>query len=422
MPIFNQLKQALTSKLASIKTSKSLVRISVKIENVSLDLLAWLKGQNAFPQMFWQQRNQQESFATIGQCKMFNNLDEAEQFSRTHQIKLVGGIQFEGTVHFILPRLLLSQSEQQIQAELFGYGDEIELLLSFLDELQQAQSFQTTTNRLLARQQYCQFADWQRNVQAAIKTIQTGKVDKIVLANATQLQVAYPLSIYDLLAQSRQNNLGCYHFLWAENAQSGFIGSSPERLYLRQGKQLYTEALAGTVAVSQDEQETAENALWLLNDHKNLYENWLVVDDICTNLADCAGDIQVGEAHIKALNRVQHLRRFIQTELSHGVSDREYLKRIHPTAAVAGLPRSQAITFIQQHEPFKRGWYAGTLGYFSPEQAEFCVTLRSALIQGKQMTLYSGAGIVAESDPYAEWQEIERKALTMAELILSHSQ
>lgn len=422
MPIFNQLKQALTSQLAELEPGKPLVHLSAKVENTQTDLLAWLKGQTAFPQMFWQQRNQQESFAAIGQCQLFDNLTDAEQFSGIHQVKLVGGIQFDGTVCFMLPRLLLSQSEQHLQAELFGYGDEILLLQDFLNTLGQTKSFQPTDNRLRARKQYCSFADWQHNVQTAIQTIQSGNVDKIVLANASQLQVAQPLAAYDLLAQSRRHNHGCYHFLWAENAQSSFIGSSPERLYLRQGNLFYTEALAGTVAVSQDEQETAQNALWLLNDHKNLYENWLVVDDICTNLADCAGDIQVGEAHIKPLKKVQHLRRFIQTELRNGTADRDCLSRIHPTAAVAGLPRQQATQFIQQHEPFQRGWYAGTLGYFSPEQAEFCVTLRSALIQGTQMTVYAGAGIVAESDPYAEWQEIERKALAMGELILADRQ
>lgn len=219
-----------------------------------------------------------------------------------------------------------------------------------------------------------------------------------------------------------KKNVGCYHFLWSENGEQTFIGSSPERLYQRQGRAFYTEALAGTAAVTEDAEQTENNALWLLNDPKNRYENWLVVDDICSHLTDCAADIQVGEAHIKRLKNVQHLRRVIQTQLAETVNDGDCLARIHPTAAVAGLPRPLATEFICQHEPFQRGWYAGTLGYLMPEKAEFCVTLRSGVIKQNQITLYAGAGIVEGSTPEAEWQEIERKSLAMVSLLTGESE
>lgn len=421
MSIFNQLTQALSQQLAQNEVSSGLLRFTatLKCPPEKADLLSWLKAQKHFPQMYWQQRTNKESFVAIGQALNFKQLTQAKQFSQMQKMPLVGGIQFEGKVQFVLPRLLIWQKHDCLKAELFGYASEKSQLSVFLDELAQPQNFVAHQAQLLSQQQLCQFEQWKTNIQQAITAIQLKIFDKVVLANATHLRFSQSLSGYDLLAKSRELNQGCYHFLWAETANECFIGSSPERLYQRKNRQLRTEALAGTVAVSHNEIETAHNALWLLNDHKNLYENWLVVDDICTNLSDCAGDIQVGDAHIKPLRNVQHLRRFLQTELGENISDAECLTRIHPTAAVAGLPRNQAKQFIQQHEPFQRGWYAGTLGYFSPEQAEFCVTLRSAMIKSAEMTVYAGAGIVKESDPLSEWQEIERKALAMINLVLN---
>ena len=140
------------------------------------------------------------------------------------------------------------------------------------------------------------------------------------------------------------------------------------------------------------------------------------MEDIAIHLADEVDDFQVGQAEIKRLSHVQHLRRPIRTTLKTGVSDMRCLSRLHPTAAIAGLPRLAAKQFIAQTEPFKRNWYAGALGFVSPERSEFCVTLRSAQVHGKQLIVYAGAGIVAGSEPQAEWQEIARKSQAMIKL------
>lgn len=80
-------------------------------------------------------------------------------------------------------------------------------------------------------------------------------------------------------------------------------------------------------------------------------------------------------------------------------------------------PRERARAFIQQHEPFAREWYAGSAGYLSLQQSEFCVSLRSAKISGNVVRLYAGAGIVRGSDPEQEWQEIDNKAAGLRSLL-----
>ena len=101
------------------------------------------------------------------------------------------------------------------------------------------------------------------------------------------------------------------------------------------------------------------------------------------------------------------------------VGGRRWLLQLQPTAAVAGLPRAAALAFIEREEPFTRQWYAGSAGILSRRQSEFCVTLRSAMVEGNTLRLYAGAGIVEGSDPEQEWQEIENKAAGLRSLLFS---
>ncbi|WP_373777005.1 isochorismate synthase MenF [Glaesserella sp.] len=424
MPLFNPLIEQLTQQLQQLNTTNGLVKLQaeivVSVEN--RELVARLKTQTQFPHFFWLSRNTQLTLVTIGKARQFDTLEEADQFSRQTQCQLVGGLQFEGKCRFVLPRLIFAKNSGKLTACLYlnsqNLTQERQDCLQILSQLSKTPPVTAQDNPLISAKTACDFQTWKKHIEQAVTEIKQQQLNKVVLANAKTLTFEKPLSAYDLLTISLRKNIGCYHFLWAEDGNSAFIGSSPERLYLRQDRRFYTEALAGTVAVTENTEETERNALWLLSDHKNIYENLLVVDDICTHLADCAEDIEVGEAEIKRLHNVQHLRRKIRTVLAPQVTDANCLARIHPTAAVAGLPRSAAKQFIRQHEPFERGWYAGALGYFTPQSAEFCVTLRSALIEQNRITVYAGAGIVEESEAESEWAEIERKSLAMASLFV----
>jgi len=219
------------------------------------------------------------------------------------------------------------------------------------------------------------------------------------------------------MAASRQVNFQCYHFLMRSDAAQAFLGSSPERLWRRRDLLLRTEALAGTVASHPDDAQAARLGHWLMNDDKNQRENMLVVEDICQRLQRDNGVLDVLPPQIVRLRKVQHLRRCIWTTLQQP-DDEQCLLRLQPTAAVAGLPRQAAWAFIARNEPFDREWYAGSAGYLSLAQSEFCVALRSARVQENCVRLYAGAGIVSGSDPEQEWQEIENKAAGLRTLLL----
>ena len=426
MSILNQLKQQLSKQSTDVKTHFGLIEYQAEIplseENIAL--LSWLKAQNHYPHFFWQARDTDQTIASIGAIRTFSAIDEAQRFVKQTQFRLVGGVQFEGKCQFILPRLQLVKNQQNLTA--YFYIDEKELsqqaviFEQIFVNFTQTAPLELVENKLVSLNSVYDFAGWQQNIERAISHIQQRKFNKVVLANAKTLQFEQALSAYDLLAVSQTTNLGCYHFIWSENADSAFVGSSPERLYQRQQQTFKTEALAGTAAVTESIVQTELNAEWLLTDPKNIYENQLVVDDIQTQLTDCVTELQISNAEIKRLHNVQHLRRKISAVLKPNISDADCLARIHPTAAVAGLPRQAAKQFIAAYEQFSRCWYAGTLGYLQPDEAEFCVALRSAQIEQNCITLYAGAGIVEESEPQSEWQEIERKSLALAKLLKVH--
>lgn len=419
MSVFTQLEQQLSEQLSQLQSTQEWIQLTAEV-NLSVEeslLLGWLKSQNRyFPHFFFEKRDENQTIATIGAVKTFSSLEEAQVFVQSTSLSLIGGIQFEGICQFVLPRLMLVKNSQNLTAYLtLNLSEQAVDFTEFFTELNS--TFPVQNYQILAPQSACTFEQWKVNIEQAIIQIKSGDLRKVVLANATQLTFENLISAYDLVEQSRAINLGCYHFLWAENAQNAFVGSTPERLYYRKGNQLFTEALAGTVAVSDNPIETEQNAQWLLNDAKNIYENQLVVEDIGVHLNAYVEAFEVHLPEIKRLHNVQHLRRRIEAILKADVLDQDCLRQIHPTAAVAGLPRAKAKQFIAENEPFKRGWYAGTLGIFNPQEAEFCVTLRSAKIEHNQITLYAGAGIVKESEPVSEWQEIERKSQALSKLL-----
>jgi len=119
-------------------------------------------------------------------------------------------------------------------------------------------------------------------------------------------------------------------------------------------------------------------------------------------------EVEGGVSEMKLVSR-RHLVSRVCARLRDGVTDAEVLGGLHPTPAVGGYPKRGALEGIRALEPFDRGWYAGPVGWVGADAAEFAVGIRSGLVRGRVLALFSGAGIVAGSRPEAEWAEIEQK-------------
>lgn len=395
--------------------------------NDAFDPLAWLGAQQRYPQFYWQQRNGDEELAALGSVLQFDSLACASHFLHTHRAasdtRICGLNAFNPEqARLFLPRLLWRRSsgEATLRLQLWSetsLQDDARHALDFIDQLQHANPIRPLSGQLVQETHHPQKAEWSALIRKATDTIARGDFEKVVLARATDLQFNQPVHAVALMAASRALNLNCYHFCMVFDVSNAFLGSTPERLWRRRGKRLRTEALAGTVANHADDKQAQRLGDWLMNDDKNQRENMLVVQDICQRLQHHTQSLEVLPAQVMRLRKVQHLRRCIWTELKHA-DDEQCLHALQPTAAVAGLPRQAARLFIHAEEPFDREWYAGSAGYLSLEQSEFCVALRSARIHDGALRLYAGAGIVSGSDPEQEWLEIENKAAGLRSLLL----
>jgi menaquinone-specific isochorismate synthase len=251
---------------------------------------------------------------------------------------------------------------------------------------------------------------WQRNVETALARFAGGEMQKIVLARKAIVSFDDTLIPLRLLRKLRSATPQAFHFCIQIDTHRGFIGASPERLYRRQGRGIHSEALAGTRrrgrSLSEDEQFRHE----LLTSPKERSEHQFVIDTVSQQLAGMCQAIETSRGtRVLQLEQVQHLHCQIFGVLADDVTDADLIATLHPTPAVGGLPRDEALRTIAALEPFDRGWYAAPVGWIGVDSAEFSVAIRSGLIDGSDLALFSGAGIVPGSVPEQEWQEIENK-------------
>ncbi|MDO6707194.1 isochorismate synthase MenF [Photobacterium sp. 1_MG-2023] len=383
----------------------------------------WLEAQPLFPKLYWQSRDGLEEVVVLGQQAVFTDLVSAEsQLSETQRVWGCKAFDDSGDAarssYFFLPEIELIRQGQQWSLSVNLNAGKAAALEALSRLVAEAPGLPAIDTHLRSVRHTPNPSHWHQLVTEVLSDVASGQVGKVVLARQTTVRVSQPVLATQLLKASGQANVGSFHFLFALNAQHAFIGATPERLYLQEGCQVQTEALAGTIGRGRNPAQDQKLAQWLSFDGKNRQENQYVVDDILARLTPLAAHLTVETAaSLIRLRQVQHLKRPIQARLKPGVNGAAVLEALHATAAVAGWPRSSALAFLQQHEPFDRGWYAGSLGYFSHQKAEFCVAIRSAEVTGEHLKFFAGAGIVPGSDAASEWQELNQKLSTLMSLL-----
>ena len=260
-------------------------------------------------------------------------------------------------------------------------------------------------------------ADWQSEVAETIGAIKDGSLDKVVLARSVLVRSERATDPYDLVHHLRAANPSCYVYA-AVAGESAFVGASPELLLSQTGREIKLNPLAGSARRGKGADDTAVGQE-LLASAKDRAEHAIVVDDLVSRLAELTADLDHSqEPSLRRMATVQHLSTEIAGTLRTGVSTFDVLRSIHPTPAVGGNPRTEALAFIDKVEGIDRGWYAGGVGWVSPEDgAQVALALRCALIKGATSRLYAGNGIVAESDPAAELIETRLKFQPLLNLL-----
>lgn len=251
-------------------------------------------------------------------------------------------------------------------------------------------------------------------VSSATEAVRGGQFEKVVAARQREIRAKLVFHVPDALEQLRQEYPDCYIYCIGRHNMT-FLGASPEQLVKLDDKQVSTVCLAGSIRRGETPEEDEQLGQQLLDSGKDRHEHDVCVRAIRESLEPLCSELDVPESpELMSVSNVHHLRTPIHGTLSNGATLVQLIEKLHPTPAVGGYPKDEAVTFLRENEGFDRGWYAAPLGWIdSHGNGEFIVTLRSALIRGPRAYLYAGCGIVSESDADQEMAESEVKLWPM---------
>jgi anthranilate synthase component 1 len=245
---------------------------------------------------------------------------------------------------------------------------------------------------------------YERWVRAAQDHIRAGDAFQIVLSQRAERPTsATALELYRSL---RRVNPSPYLFL-LELGDLALIGSSPETLVKAEGRRASLNPIAGTTEPGPGDAER------LLASEKDRAEHVMLVDLGRNDLSRVcrAGSVRV-ERFMEAerFSHVTHLVSEVAGELADGVGPFDLLRACFPAGTVSGAPKVRAMQLISELEDYRRGLYAGAVGYALPGgDLDTCIAIRTVVLHGGLAHLQAGAGIVADSDPHAEHEECLRK-------------
>lgn len=250
---------------------------------------------------------------------------------------------------------------------------------------------------------------WHESVRAAVRRIEAGDIDKVVLARAVAARAAHPVDVRTVLRPL----IDGYPTCWAFHVD-GLVGATPELLARVDHGLVTSRVLAGTIRPTGDETADLAHAAALARSSKDREEHEFAVKSVTQVLAQHCGSVNVpDEPSVLHLPNVMHLTTDVTGVLSHHASSLELVREMHPSAAVCGTPTLAAARVIDELEDLDRGRYAGPVGWLDATgDGEWCIGLRSAELSDEDPTLlrlFAGCGIVSASEPESEWAESQAK-------------
>ncbi len=403
---------------------RELARLQVDV--TGLDPWGWLKGQGQADKIYWQSRDGRRETAGLGLACLIDstthqNLGEAFESIRRQieasdgDLRYYGGVAFNpgeeqsgpwkdlGRFRFVVPRFEIRRVAEAstLSMVISLAADEASVMAQCLEQLGQGR-YDPPDYRVLSHDVTPTRAQWCEQMGHLQDELGL-ELEKLVLACRERIQCSAPIDALGLLEVLRRQTKQSFEFLFS-SAGWAFLGCSPEKLYEREGQTVGSEAMAGTQSVG------AIGAPSLLESRKDNLEHDYVVQDMLEAFGKLEGRLEeASEKSVVSWNSLQHLSTPLVGTLPSNCTDAGILQTLHPSAAVLGYPRSRAWRRLHHYESFRRGWYAGPVGWIGKDNAEFAVAIRSALVRGNALELYAGAGIIKGSDPLLEWQEIQSK-------------
>lgn len=321
--------------------------------------------------------------------------------------------------HYYIPMFVLTKKNEDcfltinIILDPSRMEDEIARIIATIHRLQEWKDHHIAEYRAIVTQKMELYVpQWMSAVHQAVSAIKSELFHKVVLAREMRVRLQHPdlPGILQYLSTYAPNS---YVFA-LESQKDCFIGASPERLIQKRGTILYSTCLAGSIPRKKDMPDDAA-AQHLLMDGKNRKEHQYVVDMIRSVLEPVCNHLEVPDTPmIMKLAHLFHLYTPIQGIVDPHISLMQLVSHLHPTPALGGLPKTEALSFIREHEPLDRGLYGAPLGWLDAQgNGEFIVAIRSALLQEDEASIFAGCGIVADSIPEMELEETKVKMKPM---------
>lgn len=252
---------------------------------------------------------------------------------------------------------------------------------------------------------------WMETVDEIVDELKTGSLlKKVVLARESRLIYEKPIEIERVLQNLMKMQSESFIFAFESNGDC-FIGASPERLIKKYGENVFTTCLAGSIPRGKTEEDDHILGETLLHDQKNLTEHQYVVDMIKEAMEESCTEVELpNEPQLMKMRDIQHLYTPVIGKTREDASLLALVDRLHPTPALGGLPKREAVEKIREAEELDRGFYAAPLGWMDFRgNGEYAVAIRSGLIQGNEASLFAGCGVVQDSNAESEYQETKIK-------------
>ncbi len=262
--------------------------------------------------------------------------------------------------------------------------------------------------------------DFEDMVSKAKRMILDGEIFQVVLS--VNFKTSFrkdPFSIYRAL---RRGNPSPYMF-YLEFPDLTLVGSSPEPMVTKRGDRALIRPIAGTRPRGAGAEEDLLLEQELKSDPKERAEHVMLVDLARNDLSRVcrSGTVKVTKLMtVERYSHVMHLVSQVEGTLKQNVGCFELLKASFPAGTVSGAPKIRACQIISELEPEARGPYAGAVGYLSYSgDMDLCIAIRMVALHQKTAIVQAGAGIVADSVPEREWEEVRNKAKAVLRAVYS---
>jgi anthranilate synthase component 1 len=310
---------------------------------------------------------------------------------------------------FVVPELLVRFDHARGVAEVVaGNADEAAALLDApAPEPPPSGGARGELRRFPARDEHL------RRVERAKEHIREGDVFQVVIAQRAERPTS--ASAFELYRALRRVNPSPYLFL-LELDEIALVGSSPETVVKCEGRAAALNPIAGTIAPGEGDAQT------LLSSEKDRAEHTMLVDLGRNDLSRVCVPGTVEVARFMTAERYSHVTHLVSEvvgELRDGVTPFELLRACFPAGTVSGAPKVRAMQIISELEGYRRGVYAGAVGYALPARGELdtCIAIRTLVLRDGVAYLQAGGGIVADSDPAAEHVECLNKLAALERAI-----